>query len=315
LKIKTLIKLIGLLILGFILWRIDFGELSRTLAQCRLSLVAASLLLMFVTTFIKAVRWQQMLLEQGLHYSVGKAFKRYLAGIFIGAVTPGRLGELSRALYVKRDLSAPIGLVFSSVIVDRIYDLYLLLIFGLAAGFGFHLAGTWSSVFLVVIALLFVGPIIFLHPVLGKRILNRLLLRFVKKKFHENSMNVTEDFFSGVEKLISWKAILFGLLTVAAFLAYFTAGYLLTISIGMGVRFTDVMLALALANMMSLLPITIAGVGTRDAVFVLTLGTLGIAAPSALAFSLLVLATSYLGLGVVGFAFFMADKPPKEVSD
>ena len=55
----------------------------------------------------------------------------------------------------------------------------------------------------------------------------------------------------------------------------------------------------AMAMVFSLLPITVAGVGTRDAAFILLLGQIGIAREESLALSSLILAVFLVNCGVL----------------
>ena len=56
---------------------------------------------------VRAWRWNILLAAQGIPFSQWRACVAYASGIFIGTFTPGRLGDLSKALYVRqeRDIS------------------------------------------------------------------------------------------------------------------------------------------------------------------------------------------------------------------
>lgn len=66
---------------------------------------------------------------------------------------------------------------------------------------------------------------------------------------------------------------------------------------------------MSLVVIIELIPVSISGVGTRDAFLIFVLGLIGIGKESAIAFSLLYLLT-YWFLGLIGF-FFWVKEPVK----
>ncbi len=71
-------------------------------------------------------------------------------------------------------------------------------------------------------------------------------------------------------------------------------------SIDLDVAFATTSYAVALGSLTALLPISIAGLGTREAAIVAYLGTHDVSSEAALSFSLLVFVTFYLGGGIIG---------------
>jgi hypothetical protein len=109
--------------------------------------------------------------------------------------------------------------------------------------------------------------------------------------------------------MISPKFVSWFFLTVAAYVLFFISAYFLSMSLSIPIGFIDVALVFGLANLFSLVPITVAGVGTRDAIFVYAFAVLSLTEAEALAYSAFILLTFYVGVGVVGFFCFLADRP------
>ena len=308
---KKLTRLLGLVILGIILWRTDMEALGQTLAGCRILLVAAAFGMCLLAVVAKGLRWRQLLIAQGHSYPVHRAVMIYFSGLYIGLVTPGKLGELARMLYVKRDFNTSAGRALSALVLDRVFDLYALLVVGLFACFRFDIIAGLSPVFLIFIAIVAVLPLVLLNPKLGRWFTVKVLGK-TATKLSQLSTDGANGFIGGTEELLSLRSLTAGVvLTVVAYVFVFWSGYLLTRSLSIDIGFLDAALVLGLANLLSLIPITVAGVGTRDAVFVFVFGVLGIVQAQALAFSALVLANFYLGVGIVGLVFFYATSPMK----
>jgi len=306
------LKLLGFPVLAVILLKTDLDELGRTLARCRPELVAAALGATVAAIAIKAVRWNLMLRAQGHRYPMPRTALVYFAGIYIGVATPGRLGELARVLYVKRDLGIDAGNGLSSIVVDRLMDLYALVAIGLVACLRFEIAGRFSAVFLVLVGALAAAPLLLLNPRIGRWFVRGALGGLARRKFAKVLAEGAEGFFSGIERLASPRLAGSALLTIASYLVLFCAGWLLARSLAIEISFWDAALVLGSANLLALIPVTVAGVGTRDAVFIFAFAALSLSEAEALGFSALVLAVFYLGSGLAGLSCFLAYRPPVE---
>jgi hypothetical protein len=89
-------------------------------------------------------------------------------------------------------------------------------------------------------------------------------------------------------------------LTVMAYLVYFTQCFILSKALAIEVSFTSVMFAVALGSLITLLPFSISGLGTREATIIAYLSTVGISPETALSFSFLVFVTFYVVGGLIG---------------
>jgi hypothetical protein len=304
------LKLLGFALLAVILWQADLPSVARSLAGCRPGLALAGFGLGLLAIAVKALRWHGMLRRQGHALPFWRSIRFYFAGIYIGVATPGRLGELARVLYLKRDLGVSAGAGLSSIILDRVFDLYALLAAGLAAVWILDLAGRLSPFFAagaIAVALL---PVLTVHPRIGRRVAALLLRLISRTSLGRMLADSADDFYDGIHHLLGPRLLLDGLLTLAAYAVLFAGAALLAASLGIDVTPLEAGLLLGLANLVALVPVTVAGVGTRDAVFVLAFPALGLPESQALAFSALVLAVFFLGAGLTGFAFFAADRPP-----
>jgi uncharacterized protein (TIRG00374 family) len=95
-------------------------------------------------------------------------------------------------------------------------------------------------------------------------------------------------------------------LTVSAYLVFFSQCFLLSQALAMDVSFVDVMFAVALGSLITLLPFSISGLGTREATIIAYLSTVGMSAERALSFSFLVFITFYVVGGLLGAAAWLA---------
>ena len=125
---KKYIRLIGLFILLFILSRIDLRELLSLLFHINIYYLLLAVVLNIPQLFFKSYRWNFLLKQQNINYSPVQSFLIYMSSLYIGLITPGRIGEFVKVYYLKSDKGISISKGFSSVLADRLFDLYLLII-------------------------------------------------------------------------------------------------------------------------------------------------------------------------------------------
>jgi hypothetical protein len=294
--------LVGPVLLILVLWQVDIGAMLAVVSTADWRLLLAAWLLNLPMVLLKSLRWQVLMRSQQLHYPMGKAYLAYFGSIFIGFLTPGRLGEFVKALHVSRDCQVSVGRAFASVLVDRLLDLYLLLLVGgtaMVALVGLQDRGSLLAL-TGVAGLLILPLVLFLHDrsfqfftTIGLR-----LGRIGQKLFAPDSALL--QLRQGLQQL-SGLWVLAGIaLTICAQAMFFSQCYLLALALQLEVSIVTTSFAVALGSLITLLPISISGLGTREATIIAYLGTADVAPAGALSFSLLVFLTFYVGGGVMG---------------
>lgn len=81
-------------------------------------------------------------------------------------------------------------------------------------------------------------------------------------------------------------------------------------ALGLTLSFYDIMCLNAMASLLGLLPISISGLGIREAFFVTVGPSLGLAADAATGLSLTMFVVIYLALAVLGFGCWQIKPPP-----
>jgi len=248
---------IGVVLFLFILNRINFNYFVTHLPRVNWLLVGFTFILMIINVLIKNWRWQLMLKKHGIDYSFKKSLSIYLSGIYFGALTPGRVGELGRLYYLKKDNHPTIGSL-TTLFLDKILDLIFVFIIGLLSLAYFHqyLQIEYSYVFIVLFflaAFLAANRLIpFLMPTVNSKILE------LKKQIREN--------FSEYKPIDLFN---FFMLTAISWIFYFYVAYLLTLAVGIrNISFFYSSMVMNLTSLISLLPISILGLGTRESLFI-----------------------------------------------
>jgi uncharacterized protein (TIRG00374 family) len=282
-----------------LLIRIDIGQIYKNFNEIDLTKALAAVFLLFPLIALKSIRWQVVLYVQGIRYSFVAAFLVYFASMFVGILTPGRLGEFSKAIYISRERGVSSGRAFSGVLADRLFDLYTVFFISMIAivDLFFSRSGWLFFPFFAIMVI----PVI---VILSERVYASIrsfasrIGGFVEKFF------AVDGWFNEMRDgllALNWVSLLVSLaLTAAAYCMYFFQCQILASSLDLNLTFFQVANVISLAGLVTLLPVSIAGLGTRESVIVSYLGGFGFSADRALSFSLLVFIVFYVGASLIG---------------
>jgi uncharacterized protein (TIRG00374 family) len=291
---------LGLLLLGFLLWRIDLAQLGSVLRQAAPGLVIAAVILNLPQIALKALRWRGLLRAHGIEYGAASSVLSYFGSIFIGLLTPGRLGEFVKAWHVKKDCGIPAARAFSSVLVDRLFDLYALLLFGGAALLSTVHSQRSVWMLLESAAVLILPLLTLIHDgafAFCERLAKRPGKWTAKLVQPESWLMELRAYLKSLQPGVVIVSIL---MTAAAYFLFFFQCYLLAVSLDLGIGPLPVSFAVALGSLVTLLPVSISGLGTREAAMMAYLATAGVAPEKSLGYSLLVFITFYGAGGLMG---------------
>jgi uncharacterized protein (TIRG00374 family) len=217
----------------------------------------------------------------------GETSSVYAFSILVGTVTPGRVGEFVKALHLRRK-GVSLGTSLSSVVVDRLLDVAFLLAFGAVALWAVVFPGRASGGHAAVIGILvLLGPSLLWWASHGRGY--RTTSRWLGGLKSERLSQGYRDFAAGLRNLpvgtLAWALLLTGL----AWAANFSAVYLLGLSLGFDVPYLSLVCMAAACSLVTLLPVSVLGLGTRDVALIVMLAPYGVASSGAIAFSTLIL--------------------------
>jgi uncharacterized protein (TIRG00374 family) len=300
---KKYYHFIGLFILAVILTRIDYHKLITVFSKINLLLFSLSNILIIPFLFIKAYRWRYILRLQGIDYSMRDSFLSYLGGVYAGIITPGRIGEAIKALYLRRDKNVLLAEGFVSIFIDRFLDLYLLALFGSLGLLSFiNLQGAGYIVLVaIVVALVVVAPSLLFN----KYILEKIAAFVYASMIYKIDKNILKGqfkiFLAGVKKVIANGIFVPFVLTILSYLIFFAQCYVLIRLIPIGLSYIGVIFLVSISNIVSILPITVFGLGVREVSMIYLLSLRNIPAEPALTYSFLLFVSFYVINGVVAF--------------
>lgn len=294
------LRLLGVIILCYILLTIDLTRLLSTLLKLNIQLFIYAIFLNIPGVFLKSFRWNQLLKKQSIQYNLKDSFLVYLSSIYAGIITPGRLGEFVKALYLKSDKGVSLSKGMSSVFIDRLLDMYLLIILGIVGVWQLGIFGEVTNVSLILIITIVLAPLILLNKRLMSRLLSSLYYLTIIKKVKSNIAEKFDDFYEAINQLINYKLIITVLLTCVSYLIFFIQCYLIAIALGISINFITIIFFMAISNLISFIPISISGLGTRDVTLIYLFSLIGLKAELAVSYAFLVFIIFYVCGGLMG---------------
>lgn len=298
--IKKYALFAGVILLAILISTANLDTLWQNIRNLKIPYFAGALIAVFPMLAVKAWCWNYIKKAQGIKYSLKDSFLMYCSGLFIGVITPGRIGELSKAFYLNKD-GHPMGKSLVSPIIDRLTDFIFLLAFSLAGSLFFLSVFTKQILILFGGTVIFTGTFLLLHKTgllrwIFKKIFDFLAPEEKKKSWHLNY----GDFVADLKNFSLKNWIIIFLITIFSWLFYYLMTYLLSKSLSLNVPFLYLSIAVTITGLITLLPVSVSGIGTRDAALIILLAPFSVAKENALVFSALILFMSLLTC-LVGF--------------
>lgn len=287
--IKKYSFVLGIAIFFIILSKTNLGEILKNMVKIKPIYLLSGALLTIPTIFTKALCWNYIKKQQGIKYNLKDSFLMYCSGLYVGLVTPGRLGEITKAFYLKRD-GYSTGKSLVSIVLDRLSDIVFLLLF-VFMGLIFFFSALQKTILIpiVCVAMVVILFIIFLRVGLIKWILNKLFYFFVPLKYQKSWEINSQDFINDFKIYNLKNYIVISFITVFSWAFYYLQMYVLAKGIGINVPFLYLAITVTVAGLITLIPVSISGIGTRDIALIMLLSPFLVAKEQIIALSALIL--------------------------
>jgi len=312
-----LIGVIGIAVFLVILVNLDTRAILTALLSVNYYYLIAALLVNGLIVVIKAKKWKIIVDSIRSGFSLWQSIIGFLVGFSLSTLTPAKVGDAARFLYVRNE-SCTTGMALSTVVIDRIIDLVLLFAFGIIAMIAFSIirgVEILSGGLLLVLA----GAIVFgIYAISRKNYMEKILRPFfgvfVPPRYRNQVSGYFNDFYSGLEQFLAspGKVIRCLVAGIVSWLLAVVYAVLLGMSIGIDVGYY-MFLVIPIISVVDLLPISVSGIGTRDATLLYLFGIIGIAPETVVAFSILYLVFSYWFIALVGLLFWFLYPVPLEM--
>jgi len=115
--------------LGYALWGVDFSRLWQVLSEFRPASMLLYALAVLGSALVPGLRLRFL---AGGRIGPATGLRACLLGLAVNNVLPARLGEMAKAVYLRREAAISLGQALEMVFWERFFDLSALLVLGVA---------------------------------------------------------------------------------------------------------------------------------------------------------------------------------------
>lgn len=263
------------LLIYLVFQAVDLNQAVELVSSTSLPLFLLVVLGHFALMAIKSLRWTMLCGTRGVYVPYGSSLRAYVTAVAFGTFTPGQVGDFGKVMLLR--LAPPSRkLAFGAAIVDRLWDLAgLLIVSALSAAWLFRAnMPSWTMLGLV-----------------SGIVLVSLIVVLILWRFRGHGGKVSR--VVGMA-LAGWRGAL--LVTTAAVLVQLVRWGILAVALSQPILLS--VTSATVGSLIALVPVTVAGLGTREA----TIGYLflhnGSDSEAGVAFSLLMFAATLIGAAV-----------------
>lgn len=263
--------IIGLLIIIFLLYKLDFIKVYQTILKINLIVILLILLHYTITVLMNTLNLKVLLTSLNLKIKFLDLLKSYLLSYSFGRFSPATLGEFSLIHFLKRrGIEYGKGAVTAVIFKSMVF--IILSIIGILGFFLFFPAKQAIKITLFLIILI----IIFSFSLISNKI-RKLIKKYILRKYSSKFKGFSKNLFYVIKKkkriLLLSSFIYFIRLLLGAFLIY-----LIFLSFNIKLPIFIIMIINAMGLLVSLIPISISGLGIKESTTVFLYSTLGISA-------------------------------------
>ena len=298
--------IVSLVLLYFSLKDIRFHEIVETLHRADPMFIPLPLVFILIAVALCAFRWFR-LAGSGVHYM--DTFAALMIGLFVNNILPARIGEVARAYVISKKRGLSFTYCFSTVLLDRFFDLtgLLLMAFIFFPDESIPPAVSRSIYILIAFLILCISCLILFSR---ERFANRIAGKLSKIRsphfaklavrvlaIQENLKRINSPFnliFSVALSFCTWFSMAIAL-------------YLVMLMLGIKVDFRDIPFVCALLNLGLTIPSSPGYVGVYQFLLVYLLAIFGVPKHEGFTISVIYHAMWFVPYNIIGFIYLLKE--------
>lgn len=298
--------------LYFGLQGVQLDEVARRIVGADLIWLVPSVAIYFLAVWGRTWRWHY-LLRPMKRVSLRALFPIVVIGYMGNNVYPFRAGEVIRAYVLKRNEGISLTGSLTTIVVERIFDGLVMLIFVFAALPFAPIEADWLRTVIIFGTLVFFGALaVFLalaaRPAYAQRLAHRTITRLLPLRAHAPLLRLTDHFLDGLKSLRSPRDLLMTLITsIFIWLTETTKYWFVMHAFNFEVSFFALMIMTAVVNLATTLPAAPGYIGTFHTPGILVLETFRVNSEVAASYTIVLHAALWLPITLLGFVYLIRE--------
>jgi len=307
---------------GLIYWLLkdaDHQTIWESLSTAHPGFLIIAFLMFYVGFILICFRWRMLLRVEGVEAKISYLFKSFNIAVLFNNLLPSTIGGDAYRMYDVWKLGGSKTKAVSVILMDRFIGMFALIVYGLIAsilvtevrvaipGLVLYLAGILLAMVVLMWMVFGSGS-----PILGWFLSLQSKLLAIPQRIVEKFGSALQEYRGRGDVLL--KALLLSFAVQLNVIVHFVV---IGMALNLDVPSIAMFIIIPVATLIMLLPVSINGLGVREAVLVFLFAVYGVSTESAIAFAWIWLAM-LLAQGVVGGIVFMfkRNKPdPGKIQD
>jgi uncharacterized protein (TIRG00374 family) len=262
--ISIVLPLILIVLIAATVGEIDLDVLVGSISRADPLLLVAALAVYYVGFPLRGYRWALVLRGAGMRVPLRDSTEIIFIGWLVNCLVPAKLGDVYRAYLLRLNFEVSLSRTFGTVFIERVFDLFAIVLLGLAAGFWSFRDGMSPEVRVIFgIGLAFVAALaigLFVVRNFGRRIITRLPLPKRAAEFYDR-------FEEGVFSIEARRIPLLAAITALIWATEAMRLYLVVLALGFDfpLGISGAFFVALIASLLTAIPLTPAGLGIVEA--------------------------------------------------
>ncbi|MFH0863009.1 MAG: lysylphosphatidylglycerol synthase transmembrane domain-containing protein [Candidatus Altiarchaeota archaeon] len=299
------LSVLGLILFAALLLKFDAKSTLMLALSIKPAYIISFSIFVVLEVLLRSLRWKILVNRYRPKYSLREAFEAMLMGVAFGAITPGRVGDIIKAVSI-RGGKVDFNKALSIEIVDRLIDLFYIFLLASCGYLFLAIVITKAEpslplLTLILAALASLTTLMFFTSS-TKRILGIAHNLFVPEKYKHQSKALYGTFNETMREIREPKLLTqIIILTIAWWTILSIRPYFITEGLGYHINPLYFLLTMPVVVVIELIPVSILGIGTREAGLILVFSVLGAPAQTMLTLGILTFALVVLPQTAAGF--------------
>ncbi|MDQ3555062.1 MAG: flippase-like domain-containing protein [Chloroflexota bacterium] len=258
--ISIVLPLILIALIAITVGEIDINQLVGSITRADPLLLLAAFGVYYVGFPLRGFRWALLLRGAGMRVSLRDSTEIIFIGWLVNCLVPAKLGDVYRAYLLRLNFAVSLSRTFGTVFIERVFDLFTIVLLGLAAGLWSFRNGLSTEVAIVFeVGLVFIGLLavgLFVIRNFGRRLMSRLPVPQRVVEFYDR-------FEEGVFSIDRRRVPLLALVTVLIWATEAMRLYLVVLALGFDfpLGISGAFFVALIASLLTAIPFTPAGLG------------------------------------------------------
>ncbi len=308
---KKFLPLLGISIFFYIICTLDIEKMIDAFLSINPIFIIFSLTLTIPRVIIRNYAWRLIQKEQKITIGFFESLKIFLIGYFYGSITPGYIGQIMRVPYMKEKTGEPYGKLFVNTVIETI--IHTLSLYGMMIIGALLVLETLPELFPITTAWLIILAIVLLYFIKkgrGEKLFYTLIKYLTPNKLKSYLNKFVDTFYADFPRIKKLTVPL--ILGIFTWIIIFSQEYIIVLALGLDIPYLYFLLLFPIANAVGFIPITFAGLGTRELTAILLFSILFNAPEEKIfVFTLAGFIITDLFTGFIGFILSLTETRPK----